>query len=232
MLAGVRDRWQRDPRAGALVVVAGFALAGFLALLAAVMLAPSFERFDLSVSTAIRAIDIPWLESAAVIVTRIGDFWPMAALTGATAIVLYVRGRRTSAVTLALAVMSGSAFGWLMKILVQRLRPVFDMVSIPIPRSYSFPSGHALTSLLFFGSLVILIMLHVKKLRTAVLLSSLCVLAALSVSMSRVYVGVHYLGDVVASWLLGVAWLALVVLVSARWGAGSDDDEPRERTAA
>lgn len=232
MLAGVRDRWQRDPRAGALVVVAGFALAGFVAMLAAVMLAPSFERFDLSVSTAIRSTEIPSLRWVAVVLTHVGDFWPMAVLTALTAIVLYARGRRTSAVTLALAVMSGSAFGWLMKLFVQRLRPVFEMVSIPIPRSYSFPSGHALTSLLFFGSLVILIMLHVKKLRTAVVLSSLCVLAALSVSMSRVYVGVHYLGDVVASWLLGIGWLALVVLVSARWGAGSEGDDATRRAAA
>lgn len=231
MLAGVRDRWQRDPRAGALVVVAGFALAGFLALLAAVMLAPSFERFDLSVSTTIRSWQIPGFDGLAVFMTHLGDFWPMTALTAVASIALYSAGRRTSAVTMALAVMSGSAFGWLMKLLVQRLRPVFDMVSIPIPRSYSFPSGHALTSLLFFGSLVILIMLHVKELKRALLLSSLCVFAALSISLSRVYVGVHYLGDVVASWLLGIAWLALVVLVSAQWGAGSQDDEPK-RTAA
>lgn len=230
MLAGVRDRWQRDPRAGALVVVAGFALAGFLGLLAAVMLAPSFERFDLSVSTTIRSWQIAGFEGLPVFLTHLGDFWPMAALTVITSAVLYIAGRRTSAVTMALAVMSGSAFGWLMKLLVQRLRPVFDMVSIPIPRSYSFPSGHALTSLLFFGSLVILIMLHVKELKKAVLLSSLCVFAALSISLSRVYVGVHYLGDVVASWLLGIAWLALVVLVSARWGAGSEE-EPKGSTA-
>ena len=51
------------------------------------------------------------------------------------------------------------------------------------------------------------------------------------VGLSRVYLGVHYLGDVVGSWLLGAGWLAVVVLVSARWGASStesDFSEPGE----
>jgi undecaprenyl-diphosphatase len=226
MLAGVRDKWQRDPRPGALVIVAGVAIAGFLALAAAIVFAPAFVSFDLAVTKAIRAIDVPWLESAALFITRVGDFWPMGIATALTGAVLLAMKRRTSAITLVLAVLSGSLFGSLMKIVFVRVRPALDAVPIPIPETYSFPSGHALTSVLFFGSLVILIMLHERHLKRSVAASALCVLAALSISFSRVYLGVHYLGDVIGSWLLGIAWLALTVVVSARWGASSEADGP------
>lgn len=232
MLARVHDRWQRDPRPGALVIVAGVAIAGFIALAAAIMLAPAFVRFDLAVTEAIRSLRVPGLEQAAIAVTSLADFWPMTLFTGLTGLFLYLQGRRTSAITLVLAVLSGSLFGSLMKLVFVRVRPALDAVPIPIPDTYSFPSGHALTSVLFFGSLVLLIMLHERNLRHSVYASALCVFAALSISMSRVYLGVHYIGDVVGSWLLGIAWLALVVVISARWGAGSEAECATQPAAA
>lgn len=222
MLAGVHDRWQRDPRPGVLVIVAGVAVACFIALAAAIALAPAFVEFDLALTRAIRALEIPGLEAAAIAITSLANFWPMSVFTVLTGGLLFVQGRRTSAITLVLAVLSGSLFGSLMKLVFVRMRPALDAVPVPIPDTYSFPSGHALTSVLFFGSLVILIMLHGRSLRRSVYASAVCVFAALSISLSRVYLGVHYIGDVVGSWLLGIAWLALVVLVSARWGAGSE----------
>jgi undecaprenyl-diphosphatase len=232
MLPGRQDRWQHAPRAGVVVIVAGVALVGFVALAVAIALAPAFVRFDLAASSAIRSLYAPWAVSIAEFVTRIGDFWPMVALTGLTGLVLWLRGRHTSGLTLVLAVLSGTIFGSVLKLLFMRVRPALDMARIPIPDTYSFPSGHALASVLYFGSLVLLIMLHEKSLRRAAAASALCVLAALAISMSRVYLGVHYLGDVVGSWLLGIAWLALVVLVSARWGAGSTGDDIKGRGAA
>jgi undecaprenyl-diphosphatase len=107
------------------------------------------------------------------------------------------------------------------------VRPALEVARLPLPDTYSFPSGHALSSLLFFGSVGFLIVLHERRLGRAAVGVALCVLAALSIAFSRVYLGVHYLGDVIGSWLLGTGLIALVVLVSARWGAGSDGDEPR-----
>ena len=231
MLPGRRERWQRDPRVGVLVVVAGGAFAAFVALGLALLFAPAWMTFDMAASAAIRSVDLPGLETLARFATSVGDFWPMAVLTAATAALFWVRGNRTSAATLVFGVMSGSGFGALLKLLFARVRPALDVAKIPIPETYSFPSGHALTSLLFFGSLGFLIVLHEKSLRRAAAGMALCVIAALSIAMARVYLGVHYLGDVVGSWLLGASWLAVVVLVSARWGAGSaesDFSEPGE----
>lgn len=231
MLPGRQERWQRDPRVGVLVIVAGIATAAFIALGVALLVAPAFIRLDMSVSAAIRSIELPGLEPFAVFATRVGDFWPMVAMTAVVSFLLFVRGKKTSAATLALAVLSGSAFGAVLKLVFARVRPALEVARIPLPETYSFPSGHALTSLLFFGTVAFLLMLHERHLKRAAAAAVLCVLAALTIALARVYLGVHYLGDVVGSWLLGAAWLAVVVMVSARWGASStesDFSEPGE----
>lgn len=214
-----------------LVVTAGVAFAAFIALGLGLVFAPALMDLDMAVSEAIRSISIPGLEPFARFATTAGDFWPMAILTVATAALFFARGNRTSAATLVLGVLSGSGFGALLKLLFARVRPALEVARIPIPETYSFPSGHALTSLLFFGSLAFLIVLHERSLRRAAVATALCAAAALTIALARVYLGVHYLGDVVGSWLLGAAWLAVVVLVSARWGASStesDFSEPGE----
>lgn len=225
MLPGRQGRWERDPRVGVLVIVAGVAFVGFVVLGVALLAFPAWIRVDLALSEAIRSIQVPGLRAFCTYATRLGDFWPMFLLTCATGALLYVRGKRTSAATLVLAVLSGSAFGAALKLLFARARPALEVARIPLPETYSFPSGHALTSLLFFGALAFLVMLHEKRLRRAIVTVVLCVVAALTIALARVYLGVHYLGDIVGSWLLGAGWLSVVVLVSARWGASSPEGE-------
>lgn len=223
MLPGRQERRQRDPRVGILVIVAGVAFTSFIALGIALLAFPAWIQFDLAASASIRSIDLPGLRAFCTLVSRVGDFWPMVVLTGAAAALLYGRGNRTSAITLVLAVLSGAAFGAVLKLLFARARPALEVARIPLPETYSFPSGHALASLLFFGTLAFLVLLHEKRLPRAITEAVLCMIAALTIALARVYLGVHYLGDIVGSWLLGAGWLSVVVLVSARWGASSQD---------
>lgn len=219
-IPGRQDHWRRDPRAGVLVIVAGLGLAGFIALAAALLLAPAFMDADGVISAAIRGIDVPGIETFARAATAVGDFWPMAALTAVTAAVLWARGRRVEAVMLVVAVLGGALVGAGLKQVFMRLRPALDVARIPLPDSYSFPSGHALASFLYFGSLAFVALIDVKRLSRAVAIVAACTAAAFAIAFSRVYLGVHFLGDVVGAWLLGFAWLSAVLVVSARWGAG------------
>jgi len=216
------ESWQRDPRPGASVIAAGGLLLAFVALGVALVFAPAFIRFDAAVSEAIRSVTWPWVESVARAATWLGDFWPMAALTAGAGAALWVMGRRTSSATLVLTVALGSLLGSILKLLFGRLRPA-EVARIALPESYSFPSGHALSSLLFFGSVAFLIVLHVRSLRVSALGVGLCGLAVFAIGMGRVYLGVHFLGDIIGSWLLGAGLLALMVMISARWGAGSEE---------
>ena len=95
----------------------------------------------------------------------------------------------------------------LVKIIVRRERP--DYLIMVIEKSYSFPSGHAMISVLFFGSIIYLVNkynLKYKKLITFSLSTFV-----LLVGISRIYLGVHYLTDVVGGYLLGFIVLFLII---------------------
>lgn len=219
-----RDSWQRDPLPGVLVIAAGILLAGFLALGLALVFAPAFVQADAAISADIRALSWPWLDPLARAASWLGDVSRMTALTLAAGLALWLGGRRTSSLTLMLTVASGSLLGAALKLLFGRVRPALEVARTALPGSYSFPSGHALSSLLFFGSVAFLIVLHVKDLKRAAIGVVACALAAFTISFSRVYLGVHFLGDMIGSWLLGLGVLALMVPVSARWGASGGPD--------
>lgn len=95
----------------------------------------------------------------------------------------------------------------LVKLIVRRERP--DYLRMVMEKSYSFPSGHAMISVLFFGSIIYLVNkynLKYKKLITFSLSTFV-----LLVGISRIYLGVHYLTDVVGGYLLGFIVLFLII---------------------
>jgi undecaprenyl-diphosphatase len=103
----------------------------------------------------------------------------------------------------------------LFKALFQRERP--DILRLAEASGYSFPSGHSMTSLSFYG---LIIYLCIKLIRnptrrfiSVVFLSGLI----LAIGMSRVYLGVHYASDVLAGFSAGLAWLALFITLSGRY---------------
>lgn len=116
---------------------------------------------------------------------------------------------RLALLTLARAV-AGSTVSNLIKPLIDRPRPPLGHVGIsvigPLPDSASFPSGHATTA--FAAATAIAV--AQPALRVWVLG------VAAIVAVSRVYVGVHYLGDVLAGALLGAAIGAAIVLFGHR----------------
>lgn len=100
----------------------------------------------------------------------------------------------------------------LVKIIVRRERP--DYLRMVMEKSYSFPSGHAMISVLFFGSIIYLVNkynLKYKKLITFSLSTFV-----LLVGISRIYLGVHYLTDVVGGYLLGFIVLFLIICLFER----------------
>lgn len=205
--------WRRDTRPGVLVVVFGLAVAGFVALWLMLRLMPSLIAFDHAASAVIRSLANPVLDSIAVAFTTLGGFAIMTSLSVAVAAWLLWRGMHAEAALVAATMALGPALGALTKVLSGRQRPPVEFARIPRPTDLSFPSGHALAAFLFFGTLVFLLFTVEERmsLRSKVLVSAACVAIALAISLSRVYLGVHYLGDIVGGWLLGGAVMTLTV---------------------
>lgn len=101
----------------------------------------------------------------------------------------------------------------IIKHLVARARPEMGWA---VEQGYSFPSGHSAGTLVCYGLLAWVWLLLARPARPASPYGvvALTVAVVLGVGISRVLLGVHYVSDVLAGWLLGLAWLALVIGVT------------------
>jgi len=97
------------------------------------------------------------------------------------------------------------------KAAVGRSRPPLVDAVPPFETSFSFPSGHSLNALALAGIIAYLL---VRKQRTAwarALTITLASAFAVTMGLSRVYLGHHWLTDVLVAWSLALAWLAVVI---------------------
>ena len=91
-----------------------------------------------------------------------------------------------------------------------RARPVFDVPVWHQMTSPGFPSGHAMSAVMCYGLLAYLLMPKLRSRFWKVMVSASAGLIMLYIGVSRLYVGDHYLTDVLAGYALGVAWSGLV----------------------
>jgi undecaprenyl-diphosphatase len=105
------------------------------------------------------------------------------------------------------------------KELVDRLRPA---VNVPVAAApgLSFPSGHALGSLVSYGVLL-LVFLPVVPRAARRITTTVAVLVVVAIGLTRMALGVHYLTDVLAGWLLGLMWLVITTAAFRRWGVAT-----------
>ena len=111
---------------------------------------------------------------------------------------------------LALTVPGGLVLNLFLKSAFERQRPQFDEPLVKLA-DFSFPSGHAMMATLFYGLLIVVASVHIKSRPVrALTIAGLCGVILL-IGFSRLYLGAHYLSDVLGAMTMGVAWLALCV---------------------
>ncbi|MCF3963576.1 phosphatase PAP2 family protein [Streptomyces fuscigenes] len=143
------------------------------------------------------------------------DPWTMRALTAAAAIVLWIRHERRLAVWVAGTTVVGAALQQVLKAAVDRARPHWAH-PVDSARFAAFPSGHAMTAALACGLLLWVLR---RRGTTGASWGAALAVAAVSVAgvgFTRLWLGVHWLSDVVAGWLLGGCLVALSVACYGR----------------
>ena len=95
------------------------------------------------------------------------------------------------------------------KHIIQRPRP--DGFRLIPETGYSFPSGHSLNAMVFYGLLIYIVHTSVKNKKLRVFLEVLLGLVILLIGLSRIYVGVHYASDVLAGFLFGIVCVTLFI---------------------
>ena len=124
----------------------------------------------------------------------------------------------------------GGAVIYGLKAFFARQRPVEQVIEAT---GYSFPSGHAFASTVFYGMMIYLTWRLTERRGLRALAAVVFTLMVVAVGLSRVYLNVHFLTDVVAGWLGGVAWLVasllLVDVVETRFRSRAETAEERTR---
>ena len=114
-------------------------------------------------------------------------------------------------VCMVVTVPSGMLLNVLMKYAFQRARPDFEHPILSLT-TYSFPSGHAAGSMLFFGVLAAHLVSRIDQWRPRVAIVLCAITLVIVVSLSRLYLGVHYLSDVLAGMAEATAWLSFCLV--------------------
>ncbi|MFG1868373.1 phosphatase PAP2 family protein [Micromonospora arborensis] len=128
---------------------------------------------------------------------------------------LLIRKQPRLAVYLIITGVGGLILDPSLKTLVGRLRPVVDVPIASAPGN-SFPSGHALGSFVAYGALLLVFLPAMAPRWRKPAIVGVGVLVAL-VGLTRIALGVHYLSDVLAGWLLGAAWLGVTAYAFRLW---------------
>ena len=210
--AFLRARFSREEAVGLYLTIGFFACAAAVVIFA--LLADSVfdvhgkTALDREVTLAIESFHAPARDRAARAVSFLGDhrfLLPAALVVTAT---LVVTGRRVSALLFFAVVIGGWLLETLLKIIYHRARP--DLwPALATEKTFSFPSGHATMSTLFYGAVAALV-LHLSRnrvLRGATL--ALTTLIVLSVCYTRIYLGAHWATDVAAGILIGLFWVSV-----------------------
>lgn len=158
------------------------------------------------------------LTQAVIAVTTAGNPKPVTWVTIILVVALVIARRYRASFFLLINVLGWAGLGnFILKNLVQRPRPTVNR--LVTASSFSFPSGHSITVMLLWGTVIVLAGRYLRQSPgIRYLITGLASLWILAVGVSRVYVGVHYPTDVLAGWLLGFFLLTVTQWFLTRHG--------------
>ncbi len=209
------------PESAGLLAAALLVLAGgwaFFGLLEDVLEKDPLVLLDQAVFSILQGLRTPWLDHAMVAVTELGSAAVIVPVVVAVALVLALQRQWRTLGYWVATIVFGRALVWVLKTTVQRARPNQALYSGMVDQ-FSFPSGHAASSIVLYGFLAFLLARgRPRGQRVAIGVAAAAVIVL--TSFSRLYLGAHWLSDVLGSLALGTAWVALAS-VAFSWHAGA-----------
>jgi undecaprenyl-diphosphatase len=163
--------------------------------------------FDERVSSWFHEHATTALTHVARFVTFFGSVSFVAATSICTALILGARKSWYQLLALVLGIGGGSLLNILLKHFFHRQRPVLENPLVTLS-SYGFPSGHTMGSTLFYGLVAIFVVHSVRRWRWRTAIVCVAAFWVALIGLSRIYLGAHYLTDVLGAIAVGLAWLA------------------------
>lgn len=163
--------------------------------------------WDVAILNTIHATAQTQLDRIAAIVTNFGTRWGVLPASIAISVGLLYTRRWRSLTYFTITMLGCDIINRTAKELIHRVRP--SLWIAPPHSDFSFPSGHAMSSMLFVAALVILMW----ETRWRIWLLALGSVFVGTIAWTRLYLGVHYPSDILAGWMMAIAWAVGVSLI-------------------
>ena len=195
-----------------LVLLSVVFLAGLADLAWGIVVGLPVRRTDAAFMIGVEAARIPWVTLFMRLYTHLGDVVVAGIIVLAICAALWWKERKSYAIFVFGVTFSAVVVNSVLKVVVERTRPPAMFAAANVPVSASFPSGHTVLGVTLGGALAIIVLVE-YGFRRGLFPAILLIAAGALLGISRVYLGVHWLSDVLGGWLLGMAWLCA-------WSAG------------
>jgi len=172
-------------------------------------------RTDLLLNIKITSLWNPLLSKIMIFVTNIVEPLPLLVLLFSVSSVLFCQKRYKKLWVLAFSLTSGLFSYLAIKVLIHRIRPANSLLRVS---RYSFPSGHAVISIIFFSFLIYCFKDNIKNSFLKIIFVLANIFIFLLIGFSRIYLGVHWFSDVLAGFSLGLFWLSFFILILGKKG--------------
>ena len=192
------------------LLLAGFAGWTFGALSEDILARDSMTLYDAGVSRWLLSLATEDSSQFFYLITLLGGPWFITVASLLISTWLAWRKQWLQLGALIFSVGGGALINELLKNIFLRPRPDFSNAFYN-ESGYSFPSGHAMLSVLFYGMTAYLIATQVLSWKTQIRLGVTAFTISMMIGFSRIFLGVHYLTDVLGSWAAGVVWLIVCI---------------------
>jgi membrane-associated phospholipid phosphatase len=195
------------------LLLAGLALWIFAQIAEEVLEAESYA-FDTNILLTVRNWHSPPLDIAMLVITFIGD--PLVLFISCLILGTWLLRlkQKSEATTLAIAAIGAIGLNILLKHLFSRARPALWDRIVDVGQ-YSFPSGHAMVSMVIYGFIGYILANRYRRQQWWIV--SLTTLLVIAIGFSRLYLGVHWPTDIIAGYAAGLVWLIACIYSSKIW---------------
>ena len=217
LLSSLAHVWKQkiNPKLSSFIAFFGVAWLGvciatvyILAKLSDDVLEQEAFTFDETILRHIHQLANPVLDRVMVFITSLGNPHTVVPLTGIAFAFLLVKRQRWAAMFFALDAAGGVALSYFLKLAFSKSRP--QLWDSPINEvTYSYPSGHALGSMVIYGFLSYIFARMYPRYSAAIY--TFAVLMIVSIGFSRLYLGVHWPTDILGGYGIGFLWITACI---------------------
>jgi len=203
------------------LAVSGFLLAVFVQLARETIYYHEADFLDQVIIWLARYYANPALDKMMVVITYIGSGYAYIVFAPLLLAALFWWRRWREGFSLTICLAGAAVLNFLLKHLFERARP--DAFKVVSESGYSFPSGHAMVSLCFYGMIAYIWGRKMPTTARRMMLYGMTAAMIMAVGFSRIYLGVHYPSDVLGGYAAGATWLAFCMALLWWWETKRSD---------